>query len=571
MEAQPEIPQNISSLKLPMLKTRDYDLWTKKNELKAKSTLLLAIPNEHQLKFHSIKDAKSLWEAIKTRFRWNKESKKMHKTILKQQYENFVASRSEGLDKTYDSLKLYEAEVKGQSSSSSNSHNVAFMSSENTSNINEAVNATQDILAARLKEQPSASSYVDDVMFSFFASQSNTPQLDNEDLEQINTDYLEEMDLKWLVAMITMKVKRFIKKTGRNLNFNGKEPVGFDKTRVKCYNCHIRGHFSREWCAPRNQGNRSGDDERRGVPIETPASAWCQISANDKTGLGYDSQLSENERPKCEIFKAASDSEIDEDNNQAKDMYKLRIRYHAIPPPYTRDYMPPKADLSFIGLDESLFKFKISKTRTSVNENESITSKSSEEIREEPKTVRFEQIIDFLNGSSVKYALTVHPNIHTSCIKQFWTTAKVKKVDDEVQIQALVDGKRVNIKESSIRRTLRLDDAEGTSCLTNAEIFKGLARMGTKTTSWNEFSSTMASFIIFVATNQKFNFSRYILLSLVKNKEAGVPFFMFLRVERLEEENKVLKELKSVHSKVDSNEPVMEMEKSSKQESRTGC
>nr|GEZ21205.1 putative ribonuclease H-like domain-containing protein [Tanacetum cinerariifolium] len=115
----------------------------------------------------------------------------------------------------------------------------------------------------------------------------------------------------------------------------------------------------------------------------------------------------------------------------------------------------------------------------------------------------------------------------------FWTSAKVKEVNDEVQIQALVDGKRVNIKEYSIRCILRLDDAKGTSCLTNAEIFKGLARMGAKTTSWNEFSGTMASAIICLATNQKFNFSRYILLSLVKNIEAGVPFFMFPRFVQL--------------------------------------
>nr|GFB24829.1 ribonuclease H-like domain-containing protein [Tanacetum cinerariifolium] len=74
----------------------------RRNELKAKSTLLLAIPDEHLLKFHGIKDAKTLWEAIKTRFRGNKESKKMQKTISKQQYENFIASRSESLDKTYD-------------------------------------------------------------------------------------------------------------------------------------------------------------------------------------------------------------------------------------------------------------------------------------------------------------------------------------------------------------------------------------------------------------------------------------------------------------------------------------
>ncbi|GKE13942.1 hypothetical protein Tco_1421519, partial [Tanacetum coccineum] len=61
-----------------------------------------------------------------------------------------------------------------------------------------------------------------------------------EDLEQIDTDNLEEMDLKWQVAMLTMRVKRFLRKTGRNLNFNGKETVGFDKTKVKCYNCYMR-------------------------------------------------------------------------------------------------------------------------------------------------------------------------------------------------------------------------------------------------------------------------------------------------------------------------------------------
>nr|GEV65001.1 hypothetical protein [Tanacetum cinerariifolium] len=115
-----------------------------------------------------------------------------------------------------------------------------------------------------------------------------------------------------------------------------------------------------------------------------------QMSANDKTGLGYDSQLSENEMPECEIFKTASNSsvyEIDEDNNQLKVRYKVGIGYHAVPPPYTGNYMPPRADLSFARLDDYVFKFKISETRTSVNENES-TFKSSEEIREEPKIVR---------------------------------------------------------------------------------------------------------------------------------------------------------------------------------------
>nr|GEU99091.1 retrovirus-related Pol polyprotein from transposon TNT 1-94 [Tanacetum cinerariifolium] len=143
----------------------------------------------------------------------------------------------------------------------------------------------------------------------------------------------------------------------------------------------------------------------------------------------------------------------------------------------------------------------------------------------------FNQIIYFLNGSSVKYTLTVRPTIHTSCIKQFWTTVKVKKVNDEVRIQALVDGKRVNIKESSIRHTLRLDDAESTSCLTNAEIFEGL-------------ESEVID---------------------IKSTYQGRIEKLESKVERLEEENRVLKELMGVHSKVYSDEPVMEKEESSKQ------
>ncbi|GJR65367.1 hypothetical protein Tco_0011432 [Tanacetum coccineum] len=242
-----------------LLKTAEQKL-ARKNKLKAKSTLLLAIPDEYLLKFHSCKDAQSLWEAIKNRFGGNKESTKMQKTILKQQYENFDASRSEGLDKTYDrfqklisqleiygevisqedanlkllrslpsswnnialimrnksdldelsmddlynNLKVYEAKIKGQSSLSSNSYNVAF-------------------------DKTSTASYADDVMFSFFANQSNSPQLDNEDLE--------------------------------------------------------RGHFARECRALRNQGNKNRDDPRRNTPVDTSTSNALVVQ--DRIG-GYD-------------------------------------------------------------------------------------------------------------------------------------------------------------------------------------------------------------------------------------------------------------------------------------------
>ncbi|GKC17407.1 retrovirus-related pol polyprotein from transposon TNT 1-94, partial [Tanacetum coccineum] len=90
----------------------------------------------------------------------------------------------------------------------------------------------------------------------------------------------------------------------------------------------------------------------------------------------------------------------------------------------------------------------------------------------------FEQIVDFLNASSIRYALTVNPTIYTSCIQQFWATVKVKTINEEVQLQALVDGKKIIITESTIRRDLQLEDVEGIDCLPNAAIFEELTLIG---------------------------------------------------------------------------------------------
>ncbi|GKC88530.1 hypothetical protein Tco_1149179 [Tanacetum coccineum] len=104
-----------------------------------------------------------------------------------------------------------------------------------------------------------------------------------------------------------------------------------------------------------------------------------------------------------------------------------------------------------------------------------------------------------------------------------------KTVNGKVQSQALVDGKKIIITESIVRRDLQLEDAEGVDCLPNATIFEQLTLMGSKTTAWNEFSSTMASVIICLATNQKFNFSKYIFKSMVKNLDNVGKFFMYPR------------------------------------------
>ncbi|GKB68173.1 ribonuclease H-like domain-containing protein, partial [Tanacetum coccineum] len=409
-------------------------------------------------------------EAIKKWFGGNKESKKMQKTILKQNYEKLAASSQEGLDKTYDrrslplawnnialimrkksdletlsmddlynNLKVYESEIKGQTSSSSNSHNVAFVSSNNFSSTIETVNTAYNVSAASSKDQASTASYADDVMFSFFANQSNAPQLDNEDLEQIDADDLKEMDLKWQVAMLTMRVKR-------------------------------RGHFTKECRAPKNQGNRNRDDPRRNAPAKEGITNFAlmaytsqgsssssssdsevhtcskdcyqmgleslearivvpekneavyelnieflkydvqvkdisikdlknqleealkekdnlklklekfeessknltklinsQISAKDKTGLGYDGQMNESElnnmhMNKSEVVHSVFNSrEINVNDNPVNDRFKT---------------------------NESVFKSAVRKTTTSVPETKTSISKTSKDSVEKPKTVR---------------------------------------------------------------------------------------------------------------------------------------------------------------------------------------
>nr|GEY52893.1 hypothetical protein [Tanacetum cinerariifolium] len=174
----------------------------------------------------------------------------------------------------------------------------------------------------------------------------------------------------------------------------------------------------------------------------------------------------------------------------------------------------------------------------------------------------FNQIINFLNGSSIKYALTVNPNIYVSCIKQFWTTVAINQVNDVTRLQALVDKTRVVIMEATIREALRLDDEECVDCLPNEEIFAELARMGyekpstkltfykaffssqwkflihtilqcmsAKITSWNEFSSSMASAVIWLSSGDllthttKYTFPTLTQKVFANMRRVGKEFF----------------------------------------------
>ncbi|GKA97605.1 hypothetical protein Tco_0825499 [Tanacetum coccineum] len=236
-------------------------LTAKKNQERVLSILLLAIPDEYLLKSHNVPDAKSLWAAIKSSL--DKAYDRIQNTISQLEVHAARVSKEDinqkflrslppswsqitlimrnkpdidhiDIDDLYNDLRVYEDEMKRSSSSISNSQNLAFLSSENTSSTNEVSTASGDFRVSTVggtssSSQVSSTPCADEVMCSFFAQQTTSPQLENEDLQQINEDDLEELDLRWQVAMLTVRVKKFIQKTGRNLDFKGKQPIGFDK------------------------------------------------------------------------------------------------------------------------------------------------------------------------------------------------------------------------------------------------------------------------------------------------------------------------------------------------------
>ncbi|GJS80428.1 ribonuclease H-like domain-containing protein [Tanacetum coccineum] len=233
----------------------------RRNEIKVRATLLMALPNKDQLKFHTYQDAKLLMEAIE------KRNKAEIETI--------------SLDELYNNLKIYEPELTGSSSTSQNTQNVAFVSN-NTNNTNSTHKG-------------------DDSSHEISTTQSTTHTNHNGS----NT-----------MAMLTIRARRFIKRTGKKLNINGQR-VGFDKSKVECFNCHKHGHFARECRFPRNQEFKGRENNTRTIAVETPTQN--ALIAQDGIG-GYDwSYQAEEEQPTNHALMAftssgsssSSESEVD--------------------------------------------------------------------------------------------------------------------------------------------------------------------------------------------------------------------------------------------------------------------
>ncbi|GKC28634.1 hypothetical protein Tco_1035928 [Tanacetum coccineum] len=437
----------------------------RKNELKAKSTLLLAIPDEHLLKFHGI----------------NKESKKIQKTILKQQYENFTASRSEGLDKIYDRFQklISQLEIQGEVISQEDANlkllrslpsawnNIALIM-RNKPNLdelsmddlynnlkvstNEAVNTALDVSTASTQEQASSSTYADDVMFSFFVNQSKSLQLDNEDMEWNVTTATGKVTLldtpanalvvqdgiggyDWsfqaeegpkdfaLMAHLSLgsssssspdSEKELFKKS--NLEIIGYQ-LGLESLEARIV-VHEKNEASYEesiaflkydvqvkYISIKNLKNqleealKEKDDLKLKLEKFEESSKNLtklinrQISVKDKTRLGSDSHVNESE-----VLDNVVDSH---ECYQVNDRFKKSEGYHAVPLPFTRNFKPVRADLSFAGLDDSVYKSKVSETITSVPNVETTITKTSKNSLDKPKTVRFSApIIDDWESNS---------------------------------------------------------------------------------------------------------------------------------------------------------------------------
>nr|GEW68632.1 ribonuclease H-like domain-containing protein [Tanacetum cinerariifolium] len=304
----------------PVAPTTAEQRLAKKNEPKARGTLLMALPDKHQLKFNSYKDAKTLMEAIEKRFGRNTETKKVQKTLLKQQFENFIGSSSEGLDQIHDrlqklthtliwrnkadleqqslddlfnTLKIYETEVKQSSFSGTASQNLAFVSSTHTDSTTDPVSAATSVFAACVKFPASPLPNVDSLRKDILLGSVGLPRIP-EGLVQLS--HKEGLSQK--------------------------------------------GHFARECRSPKDS-RRPGaaEPQRRTIRVETlTSSALVSQCDGTRTMIGAIKQRRSMQTLLLWIFHQT---------------HLLIIRfqpsggYHAVPPPYIGTFMPPKPDLVF--------------------------------------------------------------------------------------------------------------------------------------------------------------------------------------------------------------------------------
>nr|GEW37451.1 putative ribonuclease H-like domain-containing protein [Tanacetum cinerariifolium] len=307
----------------PVAPTTAEQKLARKNELKARGASSESLDQIHdrlqklvsQLKIHRVSLSQ---EYVNLKFLRSLPSEWKTHTLI---WRNTADSEEQSLDDLFNTLKIYEAEVKHSSSTGTTSQNLAFVSSFNTDSTLESVSATASVSTVCAKMHVSSLPNVDSlsnaVIYSFFSSQSTSPQLNNEDLKQIDVDDLKEMDLRWQMAMLTMRDRRFLQKTGRNLKANGPTSMGFDMSKVECYNCHKKGHFTRECRSPKDSRRTSAAESQRRIILVETSTSNALVSQCDSV-KSYDWSYQAKKEPANYALMAFSSSSSSSDNEHVE-------------------------------------------------------------------------------------------------------------------------------------------------------------------------------------------------------------------------------------------------------------